>query len=403
MEDCAVLPEARITERTSIAGTVFDGRYRIRELLGRGGMAEVYAATDERLHRDVALKVFPPNGAPNCGVERTRAELDALAPLDHPRIVGLYDAGCVDGRQYLALQYIDGPSLSSRIAAGGMTLADVAKIGHDAASALAYLHARGIVHRDIKPSNILLDGEGRAYLSDFGTARRADSAHLTATGETIGTASYLSPEQVRGYGVAEPTDIYALGLVLLECLTRRREYDGTPAEAAISRLTRPPNIDEQLPKPWRQMLTGMTDGDAAARPSAAVAAGWFAAHATVPDDGSHETQVLPDLAMLAPRPSRLRELATTFQGRWVRAAVGVAALAVLAITAAFVPVGPNHRSAPSGRVGAPTPSSSTPAPQPAPSPSITPVQNVTPVNTAPNGPPAGNHPAHGHGHGHGHG
>ena len=140
------------------------------------------------------------------------------------------------------MQLIEGESLADRIRTGPLALGDVVALGSALGDALTYVHRHGVVHRDIKPGNVLLDTDGRPHLSDFGIAVLADATNITATGMVIGTASYLSPEQVRGQPVGPASDVYALGLVLLECITARREYPGNALEAAVARLHRAPEI-----------------------------------------------------------------------------------------------------------------------------------------------------------------
>ena len=155
----------------------------------------------------------------------------------------------------------------NRTRSGPLRLGDVVALGAALADALTYVHRHGVVHRDIKPGNVLLDTEGRPHLSDFGIAVLADATNITATGMVIGTAWYLSPEQVRGQPVGPASDVYALGLVLLECITARREYPGNALEAAVARLHRPPDIPPDLPGPLGGLLVAMTRDEPAERPS----------------------------------------------------------------------------------------------------------------------------------------
>src|SRR5664280_1886659 len=190
-----------------------DGRYVATSLLGRGGTAEVWRATDRVLHRDVAVKAFLA-GDPSVGEDdeaRFRSEVNLLAQLNHPHIVALWDAGVTDRQPWCSMAYIDGGTLAHW--SGQRTPVDVADLGIQLADALVYLHACGVVHRDLKPANILIDHQGRAYLSDFGIARLSSATRITSTGVLIGTAAYLAPEQVRGEAVGVPADIYSLGLV----------------------------------------------------------------------------------------------------------------------------------------------------------------------------------------------
>ncbi len=199
---------------------------------------------------------------------RNRREVLTLAALSHPGLVTVYDVGDDHGRAYFVMQLIEGDTLAQRIRRGPLPLGDVIALGAALADALAYVHRRGVVHRDVKPGNVLLDADGRAHLSDFGIAAVRDAAPVTATGMVIGTASYLSPEQVRGESVTPAVDIYALGLVLLECVTGRREYPGNALEAAVARLHRRPVVPVGLPESLRTLLVAMTADEPGARPDA---------------------------------------------------------------------------------------------------------------------------------------
>jgi eukaryotic-like serine/threonine-protein kinase len=199
---------------------------------------------------------------------RNRREVLTLAALSHPGLVTVYDVGDDHGRAYFVMQLIEGDTLAQRIRRGPLPLGDVIALGAALADALAYVHRRGVVHRDVKPGNVLLDADGRAHLSDFGIAAVRDAAPVTAAGMVIGTASYLSPEQVRGESVSPAVDIYALGLVLIECLTGRREYPGNALEAAVARLHRRPMVPVGLPDSLRMLLVAMTADEPDARPDA---------------------------------------------------------------------------------------------------------------------------------------
>jgi serine/threonine protein kinase len=199
---------------------------------------------------------------------RNRREVLTLAALSHPGLVTVYDVGDDHGRAYFVMQLIEGDTLAQRIRRGPLPLGDVIALGAALADSLAYVHRRGVVHRDVKPGNVLLDADGRAHLSDFGIAAVRDAAPVTAAGMVIGTASYLSPEQVRGESVSPAVDIYALGLVLIECVTGRREYPGNALEAAVARLHRRPMVPVGLPESLRTLMVAMTADDPDARPDA---------------------------------------------------------------------------------------------------------------------------------------
>ena len=248
---------------------LIDGRYRLSTLLGSGGVAEVYRAFDDRLHRDVAIKLFRTDVADQ--LRRHEDEMRTLARLDHPSLVTVLDAGEDDetGRPYLVMTLIEGPTLAEELRYGPLPTDRVAEIGTALADALAYVHSQGLVHRDIKPANVLISSDGRVHLADFGIARLVDASHVTTAGEVVGTPAYFAPEQVTGEPVGPPADVYALGLLLLECLTGRREYDGPPLEAAMARVSRPPAIPSGLPVAWRDLLSGMLARVPAGRLSAA--------------------------------------------------------------------------------------------------------------------------------------
>lgn len=251
---------------------LLDGRYALNDVIGQGGMARVHHATDRLLNRDVAVKVLDSGAEDPSFPARFQAEARTLASLSHPHLVTLLDAGLDQGRRYIVLELVEGGTLRDLIRQGAVDSETVAEIGRGIADALAHAHAAGIVHRDVKPANVLLGANG-PKLADFGIARllHENTSH-TATGLMLGTAAYLSPEQVRGEGATTSSDVYALGLVLLEALTGERLYDGTPVEAAVARLSKEPDIPEHLDARWHRVLRAMTALDAADRPDAAEAA-----------------------------------------------------------------------------------------------------------------------------------
>ena len=197
------------------------GRYTIHRPLGAGGMADVYLAHDPTLDREVAIKV------PRVRSQaRFEVEARAVARLEHPAIVPLYEYGDQDGHPYIVMRHMRGGSLADRIARGPLPLAEALPIIERIAAALDYAHSRGVIHRDVKPGNILFDETGHAFLSDFGIARLEDwgdgraGPRLTAVGAIPGSPAYLSPEQARGAPDLDGrSDIYALGIVVHEMLT----------------------------------------------------------------------------------------------------------------------------------------------------------------------------------------
>ncbi|CAN5318221.1 hypothetical protein BH11ACT2_BH11ACT2_13050 [soil metagenome] len=249
-------------------------RYRLKELIGRGGSASVFRAHDESLGRDVAIKLYPPT-TDSRDAKRQEDEVAVLASLSHHNLVTLLDAGVDridDGRRvYIVMELVTGLDLQQTIARRSPTPQDIAHIGYDMAEALQYIHHRGVVHRDIKPSNILMvdyrdDGtRARAKLTDFGIAQHAAS-RVFEEGVTTGTAAYLSPEQVRRAAVGPASDTYSLGLVLLECFTGELAYPGEPVASALARLDDDPRVPDSVPAPWREILTAMTSIDPNERP-----------------------------------------------------------------------------------------------------------------------------------------
>ncbi|MFD9738203.1 serine/threonine-protein kinase [Umezawaea sp. NPDC059074] len=257
-------------------------RYELAEVIGIGGMAEVYRAWDTRLRRSVAVKLF--TGSRDLdNTRRFDNEVRVLAGLAHPGLVSVYDAGTTGTTPFVVLRLVDGCTLRTRMADGPMPVDEVRLLGAAVAEALAHVHDQGVVHRDVKPSNILLDDAGAPYLADFGLAHSIGSTRLTRTGLIVGTAAYLAPEQVRGAEVHPAADVYALGLVLLECLTGRCEYTGSDVEAIVSRLHRSPVVPTDLPADLARLLTLMTAQSPEKRPTARLCADVLrTGHPTVP-------------------------------------------------------------------------------------------------------------------------
>ncbi|EIC07615.1 Serine/threonine protein kinase-related protein [Microbacterium laevaniformans OR221] len=280
------------------AGTVLDERYRIDALIGTGGMSRVYAAQDLLLGRTVAIKIITATGDDLDAGQRVRVETAALAALTHPNLVVLHDARLTGpGPRYLVMERVDGPSLSSRLADGPMTDAEVARIAGELAEALSAVHAAGVVHRDIKPSNILLapgatpNRPPRAKLADFGIAHLLGSDRITQPGTLIGTAAYLSPEVALGHAPAPASDVYSLGLVLLEALTGTRAFPSAQGAAQVlARLAQDPTVPDHLSPLWAELLPAMLSRDPAARPSAAAISDTLAAPPR--RAGDDETRVL---------------------------------------------------------------------------------------------------------------
>ncbi len=246
-----------MTMSTTRRDMLIEGRYRILDVIGRGGMADVYRARDERLGRLVAIKRLRETVDDRRAEARARSEALLLARLSHPSLVTLFDAGVEEGRPYLVMELIDGPSLAVQAPSEPDA---VATVGAQLADGLAYMHGESLVHRDLKPANVLVAPTAipweRVKLADFGIARLVDATHLTATGTAIGTAAYLAPEQVRGTPVGPEADVWSLGLILLECLTgasgpMRGHRPRRPWPAWPGRRPCPPRCRPAGPRSWR--------------------------------------------------------------------------------------------------------------------------------------------------------
>ena len=226
-------------------GDVLGGRYRLVELLGQGGMATIYRATDAQLGREVAVKVLRPEyGRDPDFVARFKQEAQSAACLSHPNIVGVYDFGTDADGPYIVMELVDGEDVATLLARNGpLPPRQAARLAAEVAHALGAAHARGIVHRDVKPGNILVSADGRVKVTDFGIARAWADARLTLPGVTLGSVHYFSPEQALGEQATEASDIYSLGIVLYELLTGRRPWEGDNAAAvAMARISAPPPL-----------------------------------------------------------------------------------------------------------------------------------------------------------------
>jgi beta-lactam-binding protein with PASTA domain/class 3 adenylate cyclase/tRNA A-37 threonylcarbamoyl transferase component Bud32 len=233
-----------------------DERYDLKELIGSGGMAEVYLARDRELDRDVAFKRLRPQYAHDEEVvERFEREAKSAASLSHPNIVSVYDRGeTEDGSYYIVMEHVPGGNLKDRILEKGLLPPDeAAAIALQVARALEAAHERGVVHRDVKPQNVLLTESGEAKVADFGIARAVAASTVTKTGFVVGTAHYLSPEQALGHPATPRSDLYSLGVVLYEVLTGELPHDaetqvGIVMKHVSGRLQPPRDVNPEVPE-----------------------------------------------------------------------------------------------------------------------------------------------------------
>src|ERR687898_684857 len=214
--------------------TVVDGRYRILNRIGSGGMADVYCAEDTHLGRQVALKVLHRRFAQDQEfVERFRREAKSAAGLNHPNVVGVFDRGEHEGTYYIAMEFLEGRTLKDIVMAEAPVEQDrVVDLGVQILHAAGFAHRHGVIHRDFKPHNVIVDEPGHAKVTDFGIAR-AGASEMTETGSIMGTAQYLSPEQAQGHAVTATSDIYSIGVMLYEMLAGRLPFDGDSAVAVV--------------------------------------------------------------------------------------------------------------------------------------------------------------------------
>ncbi|WP_017601700.1 serine/threonine-protein kinase, partial [Nocardiopsis lucentensis] len=227
-------------------------RYRLDEVIGEGGMGRVWRGTDTLLDRPVAVKeLTTPPGLPAHEVEvlRTRMlrEARSAAQLSHPSIITVFDVAEEDGRPWIVMELVQGPSLGDLIRSGeSLSVRRVADIGEQMGAGLAEAHGRGIVHRDIKPGNVLIAGENRAVLTDFGIAHLDGSTHLTSTGLLIGSPSYLAPEVAQGHQATPASDAWALGVTLYQAVEGSLPFDRPTPMATLTAI-----CTQDLPEPLR--------------------------------------------------------------------------------------------------------------------------------------------------------
>jgi serine/threonine-protein kinase len=229
---------------------VVDGRYTVLERIGSGGMADVWLADDSHLQRQVALKILHTRFAQDREfVERFRREAEAAAGLQHPNIVAVFDRGEFEGNYYIAMQYLEGRTLKQVIDAG-VTPEQAAGLIRQVLEGARFAHRHGVVHRDLKPQNVIVDAESKATVTDFGIAQ-AGVSEITQAGSVLGTPHYLSPEQAQGFEVTAVSDLYSIGVMLYEALTRRVPFEADSAVAiAMKQVSqapqRPSSINPQV-------------------------------------------------------------------------------------------------------------------------------------------------------------
>ncbi|NUT37876.1 MAG: serine/threonine protein kinase, partial [Hamadaea sp.] len=290
-------------------GTLLSGRYRLDERIATGGMGDVWRGTDETLGRTVAIKILLPALLEEAGFsERFRLEARTMATINHPGVVDIYDYGSDQQVAYLVMEYVEGDALSRTLArVGRLTPARTMALIAQAAEALQAAHLKGIVHRDVKPGNLLVRANGTLVLTDFGIARSAVGAQLTAAGAVLGTASYLAPEQAAGQTATAASDIYSLGVVAYQCLSGRRPFEGeNPIEIAMKHVHgTPPALPPDVPPAVRAIVERAMAKDPGARwPSAAIfgAASRQAAAVLSSEQSGRSASVAAPISPVSPMP-----------------------------------------------------------------------------------------------------
>jgi serine/threonine protein kinase len=257
------------TELVTGASLGEGGRYRLHRMLGTGGMASVWLAEDARLGREVAIKVLADSLALDAAyVSRFEREARVAAGLSHPNLVNVFDFSADPPRPFLAMEYVPGATLAELLHGRAHASWDPESLFRELMSALAYVHAAGVIHRDIKPGNVLVGRDGRSRLTDFGIARPSDGERLTNTGLVIGTARYIAPEVMRGQRPDERSDLYACGVLLRDCLLdggRSGLHRLADRLAADDPRGRPASASEAL-----ELLEGRHSASTAVPPSASI-------------------------------------------------------------------------------------------------------------------------------------
>ena len=251
-----------------VVRTAFADRFRVESLLGRGGMGSVYKARELTLDRYVALKIIPDVRRGNQQfVERFRREARLAARLRHPRIVSVHEVGTLGDFPYFSMDYIEGSTLRSVVARRGpLPAEDAISIVVEICRAVGHAHAKGVIHRDLKPENVMIDTEGDVFVMDFGLARAVEERGMTESGVIMGTPYYMSPEQLSGEKIDERSDVYAIGLILLYCLTGDDLFaaDNITGVISLHATTRIEDVvirTSRLPSNLRDMLVSMLQED----------------------------------------------------------------------------------------------------------------------------------------------
>ncbi|MFV0636068.1 Stk1 family PASTA domain-containing Ser/Thr kinase [Mitsuokella sp.] len=302
---------------------ILDQRYELEELIGGGGMADVYKAKDRLLNRPVAVKILHEQFKQDKEfIDKFQREAQAAARLSHPNIVNIYDVGVADGDHYIVMEYVPGRTLKDRIRQEGhLSVSEALRVAREIAEALAHAHANNLVHCDIKPHNILMMADGHAKVADFGIARAVTESTMTYSGNVVGSVHYFSPEQAKGTLITPKSDVYSLGVVLYEMLTGKLPFTGdNPVSIAVKHLQEEPvpvrQLDPSIPPVVEAIVSKAMSKDPEMRPTSAelvedirqaermLMTGSAAPANTMGPQDPDATQVLPRVQPHQPIPPR---------------------------------------------------------------------------------------------------
>ena len=328
------------------------GHYRVLHTLGKGGMGEVYAAEDTKLHRTVALKILPAVFASDPAfLERFQREAQAVAALNHPNIVTIYSVEENRGRPFITMECVEGRPLSDLIVGGGMPIDRILRTGIEVADAMASAQQRGITHRDLKPANIMIGVDGRAKVLDFGLAKERDlelahggdtvtrmSRELTGEGKILGTVAYMSPEQAEGKPVDPRSDIFSLGIILHEMATGERPFQGDTNVSVISSIIKDTpkpvtDINPALPADFARIVRRCLAKDPSRR------------YQTAADVRNELDELKQDTGSVAVGPGRPASKSSRSSFAWILTSIAGLGVAVMALLVVGRGVGGRPRAA----------------------------------------------------------
>lgn len=375
-------------------------RYQLTSVLGRGGMGDVWLGCDQRLQRDVAIKVLRPQLAADQRVRRRfEDEARASAQLAHPHVVAVFDSGEDDGTPFLVMERLSGRTLADEIRNGPLPLQRVQVLAEQILSALAAAHGAGVLHRDIKPGNVLLSADGSAKVADFGIAKIVDDLDATTTGVVLGTPAYLAPERISGSAATPSSDMFAVGVVLYEALTGSCPFEGEHPIAIATAIQRGEFVPvrerrPEVPVAFARVIERALAKDPRDRFSSAATMLAALQSSSVPPSSPsstpptvvvNETMAMPPLLAPDARTDSATSLSSSganLRGRHRRVLAWMATLAILLLAGGAVLLASRDSSAPPAGANAgnpPAAGATQPSPQPGASQPTTPPTTLAPT------------------------